>query len=190
MTNDLHLTKLTRLLLENRRFFVELNGKCSRWGIQKNGLPQDSVRAPVLFNTYTNDQPVSPTTRSFVYADDLGIAAQNSYVNVIEATFTSALAKLTTYYRDNQPKANATKTQVSLFHLCNRDAVRKLKISWNGRPIALEHTDHAVYLGVTLDRLLSFKQHIEKVKGKVRTRNKPPKIWQTPPGESEHQYLG
>ena len=103
MTNDLHLTRLTRLLLENRRFFVELNGKSSRWEIQKNGLPQDSVRDPVLFNTYINDQPVSPTTRSFVYADDLGIAAQNSDVNVIEATFTSALAKLTTYYSDNQP---------------------------------------------------------------------------------------
>ena len=107
-------------------------------------------------------------------------------MNVIEATFTSALAKLTTYYRDNQPKANTIKTQVSLFHL--RNAWRKLKISWNG--IALEHTDHAVYLGVTLDRLLSFKQHIEKVKGKVRTRNKPSKNWQTPPGEPERQYLG
>ena len=28
-----------------------------------------------------------------------------------------------------------------------------------------------MYLGVTLDRTLSYKQHIEKVKGKVRTRN-------------------
>ena len=63
MTNDLHLTKRIRLLLENRRFFVELIRKSSRWGIQKNGLPEDSVRGPVLFNTYTNDQPISPTTR-------------------------------------------------------------------------------------------------------------------------------
>ena len=33
------------------------------------------------------------------------------------------------------------------------------------------HCDFPVYLGVTLDRILSYKQHIEKVKGKVRTSN-------------------
>ena len=121
------LTKLIQSLLENRRFFVELNGK-HRWRIQRNGLPQGSVLAPVLFNIYTNDQPVSPGTRSFIYADDLGIATQNSDVNVIEATLTSALDNLTTYYRDNQLKANPTKTQVSLFHLRNREAGKKLSL--------------------------------------------------------------
>ena len=33
------------------------------------------------------------------------------------------------------------------------------------------HRKITVCLGVTLDRTLSYKQHIEKVKGKVRTRN-------------------
>ena len=169
MTSDIHLTKLIQLLLGNRRFFVELNGKRSRWRIQKNGLPQGSVLAPVLFNTYTNDQPVSPGTRSFIYADDLGIATQNSDTNEIENTLTSALDNLTVYYRDNQLKANPTKTQVCLFHLRNREAGKKLPLTWNGTP--LDHCDHPVYLGVTLDRTLSFKQHIGKVRGKVRTRN-------------------
>ena len=169
MRKDFHLTKLIQLLLENRRFYVELNGKQSRWRKQRNGLPQGIVLAPVLFNIYTNDQPVSPGTRSFIYADDLGIAAQNHNIDDIEATLSTALQNLTKYYKDNQLKANPAKTHVSLFHLRNREVGRMLSLTWNG--VYLKHCDFPVYLGVTLDRTLSYKQHIEKVKGKVRTRN-------------------
>ena len=66
-------------------------------------------------------------------------------------------------------KANPSKTQVSLFHLRNHEAERKLSLTWNGTP--LDFCQQPVYLGVTLDRTLSFKYHIDKVKGKVRTRN-------------------
>ncbi|XP_030847026.1 uncharacterized protein LOC115926449 [Strongylocentrotus purpuratus] len=169
MTKDSHLTKLIQMLLENRRFYVELNGKRSRWRKQKNGLPQGSVLAPVLFNVYTNDQPVYPGTRSFIYADDLGIAAQNSHIDKIETTLSSALDNLTDYYNNNHLKANPAKTQVSLFHLRNYNAGRKLSLKWND--VSLKHCDHPVYLGITLDRTLSYKQHVQKVKGKVGTRN-------------------
>ena len=131
-------------------------------------MAQGSVLAPVLFNIYTNDQPVSPGTRSFIYADDLGIAAQNHNIDDIEATLSTALQNLTKYYKDNQLKADPAKTQVSLFHLRNREVGRKLSLTWNG--VDLTHCDFPVYLGVTPDRTLSYK-HIEKVKGKVRTRN-------------------
>ena len=42
-----------------------------------NGLPQGNVLTPMLFNTYTNDQPVSPKVSFIHYAADLSIAAQN-----------------------------------------------------------------------------------------------------------------
>ena len=91
---DVQLTDLIRTMLENRRFFVVLNGKKSRWRRQRNGLPQGSVLAPMLFNIYTNDQPIHPDTRSFIYADDLCIASQGNDFNNIEASLTSAMSTI------------------------------------------------------------------------------------------------
>ena len=169
MTRDYRLMCMIRTLLENRRFFVELGGKRSRWRSQRNGLPQGSVLAPLLFNVYTNDQPIHPGTRSFVYADDLAVTTQSTDFAPIEETLTSALRGLSEYYTTNQLRANPTKTQVSLFHLRNRECGKQLNISWNG--VNLTHCNLPVYLGVTLDRTLSYKAHIEKTKKKVGTRN-------------------
>ena len=73
------------------------------------------------------------------------------------------------YYTTNQLSANPTKTQVSLYHLRNRECGKQLNISWNG--VNLTHCNLPVYPGVTLDRMLSYKAHIEKTIKKVGTGN-------------------
>ena len=78
------------------------------------------VLASLIVNVYTNDQPIHPGTRSFVYADDIAVTTQSTDFAPIEETLTSALDGLSEYYATNQLRANPTKTQVSLFHLRNR----------------------------------------------------------------------
>ena len=46
---------------------------------------------------------------------------------------------------------------------------KTLKVKWNRTD--LENTPHLKYLAVTLDRTLSYKQHIHSTKMKVATRN-------------------
>ena len=168
-TLDSQLCRVIQNLMSDRRFYVELNNERSRWRIQKNGLPQGSVLSPTLFNIYTNDQPILDGTRSFIYADDLCVTAQYPTFQEVEKQIEEALGELTHYYRSNSLRANPDKTQVTAFHLRNREAKRSLQVSWNR--VDLENTDTPKYLGVTLDRTLSYKTHIHNTKMKVATRN-------------------
>lgn len=89
-----------------KQLFVELGGKKSRWRTLKNGLLQGSVLAPLLFNIYTNDQPKSVDTHCFIYADDLGMAAQDTDFKVVEDRLSNALEELTPYFEGNHLRVN------------------------------------------------------------------------------------
>ena len=75
-----NLLNAPRTFLKNRMFYVVLIQKKSRWRQQRNGLRQGSVLAPLLYNIYTNDQPAKERTSRFIYADDLCITSQESFL--------------------------------------------------------------------------------------------------------------
>ena len=49
----------------------------------------------MLFNIFTNDQQRSEGTNSFIYADDLGVTAQDSDFSIVEEQLSNALSELT-----------------------------------------------------------------------------------------------
>ena len=92
-------TRLLRLLLRDRRFRA-VTGHCFRVHIgndtsscrpQRNGLSQRSVLAPILFNLYSNDLPVTRGRKS-IYADDICLAIQGQYFSELECSL-SALVR-------------------------------------------------------------------------------------------------
>ena len=146
---DSPLCRVIQNMLSSRRFYIELNNDRSRWRNKKSGLPQGSVLSTILFNIYTNDQPLHDGTRNFVYADGICVTAQYPSFTEIEHTIEEALDELTTYYISNSLRANPDKTQATSFHLKNREVKKTLEVKWNNTD--LENTPHPKYLGLTLD---------------------------------------
>ena len=99
----------------------------------------------------------------------LCITSQESSFEAVERNLTDSLTLLTEYCAKNHLKPNASKTQVCAFHLRNREANRPLRVTWSGTP--LEYHPNLLYLGVKLDRTLSYRSHILSTKAKVNTRN-------------------
>ena len=114
---------------------------------------------------------INPRTKTsrFIYAEDLCITFQESSFEAAEQNLTDSLTLLTEYYAMSHLKTNASKTQVCAFHLRNREANRPLRVTWSKTP--LEYHPNPLYLGVKLDRILSYRSHILSTKAKVNTRN-------------------
>ena len=79
---------------------------------------------------YTN-QPFHDGTRSFIYADHICVISQYFSFTELERTIGDALDKLTQYYRSNNLRTHPDKTQVTAFHLRNKEVKRSLKVVWN-----------------------------------------------------------
>ena len=71
LLSDKHMVRMIMELVQNRIFTPTTGDNKQNWVRRlKNGVPQGSVLAPLLFNIYTYDLP-SMIFRKFVYADDL-----------------------------------------------------------------------------------------------------------------------
>jgi len=99
-------------------------------------------------------------------SDDICCAEQASE---IECKLTADLAHLSKYCPLWHLKPITTKTVTSSFHLRNTDARRELNIFMNG--VRLKHDPNPVYLGITVDRTLLYKEHLSRSAAKLRSRN-------------------
>ena len=75
---------------------------------------------------------------------------------------------LSSYLKDWRLKLSVEKTVATMFHLYNREATREINIMVDNA--RLQSQSSPTYLGVKLDRTLSFKQHLDSVKGNTTAR--------------------
>jgi len=161
------IVRVIMSMISQRRFHVHIGGKKSRCRTLINGVPQGSVIAPLLFNIYTHDLP--PTvSKKYVYADDLALKSTHKDFPEIEEDLSKDVDSLRSYFTNWRLKLNTGKTVSSVFHLANRKANYELNVTTNGEKLRFER--NPVYLGVTLDRTLSFNQHLTNVSSKITKR--------------------
>ena len=156
-------------MLSNRSFVVHTSyGQRSRLRTMKNGVPQGSVLSPMLFNIYISDLPET-TSRKYGYADDLAILLRRPSWKETEEGLNKDMTILVDYLRKWRLQLSIGKTVSAAYHLLNNsEAKRELDVFVDNKRLVFQQAPK--YLGVRLDRMLNFKQHLEEVAGKVTPR--------------------
>ena len=161
---DRHMVGFIMELLTNRSFTLHTSdGQHSRLRRLNNSVPQGSVLALMLFNIYFHDLP-DTLSKKYGYTDDLAILLSNKNWETIESGLTADMNILSSYLTNWCLKLSMTKTMSSAFHLNNREANHELNITVDNR---LQFQAAPMYLGVKLDRTLTFCQHLENLSVKT-----------------------
>ena len=123
-----HMVRMIMELVRNRSFMLTIgDSKQSRLRRLRNGPPQGSNLAPILFNICPYDLP-SMTFQKYTYADDLALLYVSRDWKAVKDTLSQDITILLAYLRTWRLKLSNTKTVTAAFHLNNREAKRELNV--------------------------------------------------------------
>jgi hypothetical protein len=116
---------------------------------------------------YMSDIPIT-VSKQFQYADDIVLTFQANSFAECETTLEADLDKLDEFFRRWRLQPNPSKTESCVFRLNTYEANRQLNVRFAGTEI--QHVEHSKYLGLTLDRTLTYNAHLTKTSKKVSAR--------------------
>lgn len=148
--------------LKNRKQYVVIDNTDSDHSIITTGVPQGSILGPLLFLIYIND--IASTNSAFSilsYADDTTLTSSINSLGPrnISTKINSELAKINDWLIANRLSLNVAKTKYIIFHQPNKK-VPVINILINN--ISIEQVDSFTFLGLTIDKEVNWKNHINK----------------------------
>ena len=160
--------------LFNRQQFVSYQGTCSERQSVRCGVPQGSILGLSLFTIVINDITEQLNDyKILLYEDDTVIFTSGKDSKRIEEILNTEFNNVATWFTNNNVVLNLkkTKTEFALFGTHQKLAKsEKVSISLNGKRISV--SERYEYLGVTMDKNLTMKAHLEKTYKKVLSRTK------------------
>ena len=108
------------------------------------------------------------TSKKYAYADDLAILHSSGDWKVLERTLSEDMTTLSAYLQTWRLKLSHAKTMTAAFHFHNQGVKREHKFKNNG--IILPFCPVPTYLGVKLDRALTYCHHLEALRKKLSRR--------------------
>lgn len=145
--------------------FYTLNGELSKLYSADAGVPQGSVVAPYLFSLSTNDVPLSLDTVMATFADDMFLLATDVDPVMASQKLQRHLTHIESWLKQWKIKINEHKSQHITFTLRRQDCPT---VFLNNIP--LTHSTEIRYLGLHLDRRLTWRSHVTKTRQKLKTR--------------------
>ena len=158
--------------LKGREQTTEINNKISEKQVTLCGVPQGSVLGPLLFLIYINDICNSTNVlKMFLFADDTNLLYADKNFKKLEIVLNTELKKLSNWLIANKLTLNINKSHFVIFSprqkKMNYQPVIKIFDNNSQHRIALERKDYIKYLGVFLDKHLSWKPHIDYISLKI-----------------------
>lgn len=151
--------------LSGRYFQVRQGDELSGIFSATAGVPQGSVLGPVLFSVSVNDIPIQRDTIIATFADDIAIVASDDDPTAASQKTQSHLDLVESWLKLWKVKLNETKSQHITFTLRRRDCPT---VQINN--VALAHCSSIRYLGLQLDRRLTWGAHVTNTRQKLKTR--------------------
>ena len=119
------------------------------------GVPQGSVLGPTLYLLFTSDLPTCPYTRTATFADDKAILASHADPGIAARMLQQHLYQIQRWTKSWRILINETKSVHVTFTKCRGASPQ---VSFNGH--YLPQADNVKYLGIHLDKGLTWKTHI------------------------------
>ena len=147
---------------------VKVSGKRSDWIQLARGVPQGTVLGPLLFNLYVNDlkDSIDSKSRLIQYADDCLIYSSGQDSPQTLAELQKNVRGIDEYFSIHQLNLNASKTQFITFSRKNDTRSTASEIIAIGRT-NVKKKNRCKYLGVTIDKHLSFDLQVKQVLQKM-----------------------
>lgn len=157
LTNTLphHLYGILKSFLQQRHFIVQNGEALSDLCPIKAGVPQGSVLGPILYLLFTADLPTSESLTIGTFADDTAILAAHSDPKIASQTLQKGLNDIAQWLKKWRIKANGTKS-VNITFTLRRGSCPPVTLN----NIDVPQADHVKYLGLHLDKRLTWQKHI------------------------------
>lgn len=150
--------------IQDRRYFVNVNGYNSDIHNVNIGVPQGSTLGPLLFLIYVKDMKYSSSILKFIQVGDDKTILFNSFdFQLLKTTLEIEGNKVIQWLISNKLLINLAKIQSMLFTFKRR--VNLLSINLNNTIV--KEQDIVTFLGVVIDKKLSWKAHISHICSKV-----------------------
>jgi hypothetical protein len=158
--------RMMKSYLSNRNQYVEASGFSSNLENISIGVPQGSILGPLLFLIYMNDLARATDHFHMInFADDTALVSTLQSSNNLEIQQTETeLSKVSSWLEANKMLINVGKTKAMVFHT-PRKSVPKPVIKLKGANI--EIVDRFPYLGIILDKHLSWHEHVSSAAAKI-----------------------